>query len=554
MAAEMIVVNAKVLTMDLNKPRAEAVALGGGKVLAVGSRAEVEALAGPGCRVIDAGGRTVMPGFVESHLHLVLGGAELVQLQLGGLYGFDALKAAFLGYAAENAQRALLMAQGAAYEILDHPVTRHDLDRIIADRPIAMMSPDHHTVWANTAALAAAGLLHGAEMPPGHFVVMAADGTATGELREFEAFGPVLALGGEAHLQLGIATGGEPTPWPDAAMRAADKDKVAAGLAHCASHGITSMVNMDGNRYTCVLLKEMADEGRLTARVVVPFHMKPHMELAELDRASAMAQEFTGDWVRSGFVKMFMDGVVDSRTAYMLNAYPGTMERAEPLFELERFKDLCTEIDRRGLQIAVHSIGDAAVRQTIDGYEAAQQRNGKRDSRHRIEHIELIDRADVPRLGALGITASVQPPHPPGAMDFPMSSMETVFHKARWRDAYLWKTLRDHGAPLAFASDWPVTDVSVMRGIQAAMTRKPYEGAGDERVSLMDTLYAYTAGGAWAGHMDGLTGRLMPGLAADLVMIDGDIETIPAEQIGQTGIAMTVSGGRITHQGQGFAG
>ena len=554
MAAEMIVVNAKVLTMDLNKPRAEAVALGGGKVLAVGSRAEVEALAGPGCRVIDASGRTVMPGFVESHLHLVLGGAELVQLQLGGLYGFDALKAAFLGYAAENAQRALLMAQGAAYEILDHPVTRHDLDRIIADRPIAMMSPDHHTVWANTAALTSAGLLHGAEMPPGHFVVMGDDGTATGELREFEAFGPVLALGGEAHLQLGIATGGEPTPWPDAAMRAADKDKVAAGLAHCASHGITSMVNMDGNRYTCVLLKEMADEGRLTARVVVPFHMKPHMDLAELDRASAMASEFTGDWVRSGFVKMFMDGVVDSRTAYMLNAYPGTMERAEPLFELERFKDLCTEIDRRGLQIAVHSIGDAAVRQTIDGYEAAQQRNGKRDSRHRIEHIELIDRADVPRLGALGITASVQPPHPPGAMDFPMSSMETVFHKARWRDAYLWKTLRDHGAPLAFASDWPVTDVSVMRGIQAAMTRKPYEGAGDERVSLMDTLYAYTAGGAWAGHLDGLTGRLMPGLAADLVMIDGDIETIPAEQIGQTGIALTVSGGRITHQGQGFAG
>ncbi len=548
MAAEMIVVNAKVLTMDPLKPRAEAVALGGGKVLAVGTRAEVEALAGPGAQVIDAKGRTVLPGFVESHLHLVLGGAELVQLQLGGVHGFEALKAAFLDYAAKNSHRALLMAQGAAYEILDHPVTRHDLDRVIADRPIAMMSPDHHTVWANTAALTAAGILHGAATPPGHVVVMGEDGTATGELREFEAFGPILALGGEAHLQLGIATGGEPEPWPDTAMRAADKDKVAAGLAHCAAHGITSMVNMDGNRYTCVLLKEMHDEGRLTARVVVPFHMKPHMELSELDRASAMAAEFTGDWVRSGFVKMFMDGVVDSRTAYMLNAYPGTMERGEALFELERFKDICTEIDRRGLQIAVHAIGDAAVRQTIDGYEAAQQRNGKRDSRHRIEHIELIDRADVPRLGALGITASVQPPHPPGAMDFPMSTMDSVFHKARWVDAYLWKTLRDHGAPLAFASDWPVTDVSVMRGIQAAMTRKPYAGAGDERVSLMDTLYAYTAGGAWAGHLEDVTGTLRPGMAADLVMIDGDIEAIPADQIGQTGIALTVSGGRITHQ------
>lgn len=550
---DMIVVNARVLTMDPAKPRAEAVALGGGKVVAVGSRAEVEAMAGPGARVIDAGGRTVLPGFVESHLHLVLGGAELVQLQLGGVEGFDALKAAFLDYAAKNGHRPLLMAQGAAYEILDHPVTRHDLDRVIADRPIALMSPDHHTLWANTVALQAAGILHGAKTPPGHIVVMGEDGTATGELREFEAFGPVLALGGEAHLQLGIATGGEPSPWPDTALRAADKEKVAAGLAHCAAHGITSMVNMDGNRYTCVLLKEMADEGRLTARVVVPFHMKPHMELSELERASAMADEFTGDWVRSGFVKMFMDGVVDSRTAFMLNAYPGTMERAEPLFELERFKDICAEIDRRGLQIAVHAIGDAAVRQTIDGYEAAQVRNGKRDSRHRIEHIELIDRADVPRLGALGITASVQPPHPPGAMDFPMSTMEHVFHRGRWPDAYLWKTLVDHGAPLAFASDWPVTDVSVMRGIQAALTRVPYEDCQDERVSLMDTLYAYTAGGAWAGHLEDVTGTLRPGMAADLVMIDGDIETIPAEKIGQTGIALTVSGGRITHQGAGFA-
>jgi predicted amidohydrolase YtcJ len=553
MQADMIITGARVLTMDPGHPRAEAVAISAGRILAVGSRSEVQAMAGPATRVIEAGGRTLLPGFVESHLHLVLGGAELVQLQLGGVEGFDPLAEAFRAYAGANPDRALLMAQGAAYEILDHPVTRHDLDRIIADRPIAMMSPDHHTVWANTAALTAAGLLHGAEMPHGHVVVMADDGTATGELREFEAFGPVLALGGEAHLQLGIATGGEPDPWPDAATRAADKDKVAAGLAHCARHGITSMVNMDGNRYTCVLLQEMAEEGRLTARVVVPFHMKPHMDLAELDRASAMAAEFTGDWVRSGFVKMFMDGVVDSRTAFMLHDYPGTAERGEPLFDPERFKDICTEIDRRGLQIAVHAIGDGAVRQTIDGYEAAQQRNGRRDSRHRIEHIELIDRADVPRLGALGITASVQPPHPPGAMDFPMSTMDTVFHRDRWRDAYLWKTLADHGAPVAYASDWPVTDVSVMRGLQAALTRAPFAGCQDERLGLMATLHAYTAGGAWAAHLDGLTGTLRPGMAADLVLIDADIEARSPDTLGQTGIALTICGGRITHAGPGFA-
>jgi predicted amidohydrolase YtcJ len=542
-AAEMIITNARVLTMDEARPRAEAVALGGGRILAVGSRAEIEALAGPATRVVEAEGRTLLPGFVESHLHLVLGGNELSQLQLGGVHGFEALASAFRAYAARNPGLPLLMAQGAAYEILDHPVTRHDLDGVIADRPIAMMAPDHHTVWANTAALTAAGILHGATMPAGHVVVMGADGTATGELLEFEAFSSVLALTGDLHLQLGIATGGEPDPWPSPEQRAKDKEKVAAGLAHCAAHGITSMVNMDGNRYTCVLLKEMEAEGRLTARVKVPFHFKPHMEIAELDRASAMAAEFTGDWVTSGFVKMFMDGVVDSRTAFMLQDYPGTTERGAPLFEAERFKSICREISARGLQIAVHAIGDGAVRQTIDGYEAA----GRPDLRHRIEHIELIDRADVPRLGALGITASVQPPHPPGAMDFPMSTMDHVFHRDRWRDAYLWKTLADHGAPLAFASDWPVTDVSVMRGIQAALTRVPYAGCQDERVGLMEVLRAYTAGGAWAAHLDGLTGTLRPGLAADLVLIDGDIEAIPTGELGRTGIALTISGGRVTH-------
>ncbi|MFD1807976.1 amidohydrolase family protein [Gemmobacter lanyuensis] len=220
---------------------------------------------------------------------------------------------------------------------------------------------------------------------------------------------------------------GRTRPWPDAAQRAADKDKIAAGLAHVAAHGITSMVNMDGNRYTLTLLSEMEAEGRLTARVKVPFHFKPHMDLAELDRAEAMTRDFNSEMVCSGFVKMFQDGVIDSRTAYMLHDYPGKPgHRAEPLFTPDRFKQICTEIDRRGLQIAVHAIGDGAVRVTIDGYEAAALANGSRDLRHRIEHIELIDRADIPRLGALGITASVQPPHPPGVMDFPMEPTMTT--------------------------------------------------------------------------------------------------------------------------------
>ncbi|THD81225.1 amidohydrolase [Aliigemmobacter aestuarii] len=549
MRADLIVTNARVLTMDAARPRAEAVAIAGGLVLAAGSRSEVEALAGPGTQVIDARGRTLLPGFVESHLHLVLGGAELDKLQLGGVHGLDRLRALFLSYAERNPDAPLLMAQGAEYGILDHPVTRADLDAVIADRPIAMMAPDHHTVWANTAALKAAGILAGAEMPRGHEVVMGADGLATGELREFEAFAPVMALSGETRINLGIATGGEPSPWPAEAEQAVDRAKALAGLRHCATHGITSMVNMDGNRYTLELLRGLQREGNLLARVKVPFHFKPHMDLAELDRADAMTRDFADDWLQSGFVKMFMDGVVDSGTAFMLEDYPGQPgHRSEPLFAPDRFKEICCEIDRRGLQIAVHAIGDGAVRTTIDGYEAARQANGPRDSRHRIEHIELIDPADVPRLSALGITASVQPSHPPGAMDFPMFPTMNQIAQHRWKDAYLTRTLAEAGAKVAFASDWPVTDVNVMRSLQASQTRPVYGAEGrDERLDLMAALHAYTAGGAWAAHREGVTGTLRPGLAGDLVLIDGDVEAIPATDLGGTGIALTVCGGRVTH-------
>lgn len=552
--AELILTNARVLTMDPAQPRAEAVAIAGGRILAVGEAPAIAALAGAGTRVIDAGGRTLLPGFFEGHVHLGLGGADLTHLHIGHLRGAKAVGAAFREFAAANPRLPLLMAQEAHYDILDRPATRHDLDAMIADRPIAMMSSDLHTVWANTAALTAAGLLRGAKMPPGHEVVMGEDGLATGELREFEAFGPLIDYAGEGRINLGIATGEEPVPPPAPAERDADKALLLTGMLHCAARGVTSLVNMDGNRYTLELLAEMRAEGRLPLRVKVPFHFKPHMGLDALGRASAMAAEFDDDWISSGFVKMFMDGVIDSRTACMLRAYPDAPgHRAEPLFPPERFKAIAAEIDRRGLQIAVHAIGDGAVRTVIDGYAAARAANGPRDSRHRVEHIELIDPADVARLGALGITASLQPPHVPGAMDFPMEPTLTRIGPARWPDAYRCRSLAEAGAALAFLSDWPVADVSVLRGISAALTRQPYAGARDERVSLMEALRAYTAGGAWAAHREHVTGTLRPGLAADLALLGGDIEATDPSAIPGLGVALTICGGRVIHDAAGSA-
>ncbi len=543
--ADLILCNAKVLTMDPVRPRAEAVAIRDGRIVAVGG-AEVAAL--PAALVIDARGRTLLPGFVESHMHL-FGGAELNHLQLGGVRGVPALKAAFEGFAARRPGNDLLMGEGVDYGVLDHAMTRHDLDAVMPDRPIAIRSMDHHTVWANTAALRAAGLLHGAAMPHGHEVVMGADGLASGELREFEAFDAVLALAGVSRMYLGIARGAEPADWPTDIERGIDKDHLARGMAHCAAQGITTLISMDGNRYTLQLLAELRAEGRLTQRVKVPFHFKPGMPLAELDRADAMRAEFDDDWITSGFVKLFMDGVVDSRTAAMLDDYPGYPgERGDLLFSPRDFAAVAVEIDRRGLQIAVHAIGDAAVRNTIDGYEAARVANGPRDSRHRIEHIELIARPDIARIAGLGITASVQPPHPPGAMDFALVGLNCLA-RDRWPDGYLWKTFADHGAAVCFASDWPVTDVSVLRGLQASQTRRPYgPDCTDERLGLMESLRAYTTGGAWAAHLDSVTGCLREGLAGDLVLLGGDIESVSAEGIADLGIALTVCGGRITHQ------
>lgn len=552
---DLILRNACILTMNPGHPRAEAVAIAGEHILAVGSNDEIAALASPMTRIIDAAGCSVLPGFFEGHLHVGLGGADLTHLHIGHLHGAEAVGHAFRDFAAANPDMPLLMAQEAHYDILGHRATRHDLDAMIADRPIAMMSPDLHTVWANTAALQAAGLLHGALMPHGHEVVMGEDGLATGELREFEAFSPLIAFAGEGRINLGIATGEEPDPAPSAAERAADKALLLKGMLHCAAHGVTSLVNMDGNRYTLQLLSEMRDEGTLPLRVKVPFHFKPHMTLEALDRASAMAAEFNDDWISSGFVKMFMDGVIDSGTAFMLRDYPGQPgHKSEPLFPPERFNSIATEIDRRGLQIAVHAIGDGAVRTVIDGYQAAREANGPRDNRHRIEHIELIDPADVPRLGALGITASLQPPHVPGAMGFPLQPTMSRIGEDRWPDAYQCRSLAEAGAEIAFSSDWPVADVSVLRGISAALTRKPFDGARDERLPLSDVLRAYTAGGAKAAHRDHVTGTLRPGLAADLVMLDGDIEATAPDQIAEMLVSLTICGGRLIHEGGAIGG
>jgi len=549
--ADLIVENARVITMDADRPRAEAVAIRGGEIAAVGDRASMRDLHGRDTRSIDAGGNTVVPGFIESHMHLFSGAADLAHLQLAGIYGFDALDRAVRDFAAAHPDTKVLQAHGADYAILsDKPVTRHHLDRIIADRPFAMSAPDYHTMWANTKALELSGLLHGRTVGPGNEVVMGADGLAEGELREGEAFAPLLEFAGETRARLGLATGGEPDPNPSDAELAADRAVMKRGLEWSARHGITSIQNMDGNLYQLELLSAIEAEGELICRAQIPFHFKNFMALDALDKASLMRERYNSEWLSSGMVKVFYDGVLESWTAVMVDDYadrPGW--RGEPLFGPERFAELAVAIDRRGLQIAVHAIGDGAVRAVLDGYAAAAKANGRRDSRHRIEHIEVTTAADVPRFAALGVIASMQPPHPPGAMDFPLEPTVSRIGRGRWPLAYAWRTLKDAGAHICFSSDWPVSRIDPLAGIQAAVTRKPWaDDMPDQRFTLAEALAAYTVEGAYAEFAENRKGRLKVGYLADLVVLSGDIEAADPEDLHAIRPLATVCGGRITYQ------
>ncbi len=544
--ADLILTNARVLTMDATSPRAEAIAIAGNAIIAVGTATGIAALAGPATRIINALGRTVTPGIIESHVHIFMAAGELDNLDLSDVHGRGALTEAIRSYAVAHPELALLYANSVSYTVLDDVVlpTRHDLDAMLPDRPFAMMCYDHHTVFANTAALKLAGLLGGASVPIGSEIVMGADGKATGELREPGAFRHVLALtptGGRD--SLGFTEAADPDPAPTPADRAADRAVLLRGLKHCASMGITSLHNMDGNFYTLELLAEIDAAGGFTCRCNSPFHFKNYFGLERIADAVAMRDRFSGERVSSGRVKLFMDGVLESWTALTLAEYPDKPGHlGDPNFTAAEFNALATAADKAGLQITVHAVGDGAVRRTLDGYAAARAANGVRDSRHRIEHLELIDAADVPRLQELGVIASMQPTHAPGPV-FPPEPARTRLGAA-WQDrAYAWATIRQSGAAMAINSDWPVAPLHPMVTAHAAVSR-----LDGQALTLLATLEGQTLGGAYAEFMERRKGALRPGMLADLVLWSADLETLPVADLHEVTAVLTICNGRITHE------
>jgi hypothetical protein len=550
--ADLIITNARLVTMDPGRPRAEALAIAGNRIAAIGSNADMSGFKARHTKVIDAGLNTVIPGIVESHMHLFGGAVELDSLAVNHIRGLQQLADAVREYAEKRPNDRVVVANGGIHAMIrpEATITRHDLDAILPDRPLIVFCFDHHTVWANTKALELGGLLRGKPLPPGNEIVMGKDGLATGELKEAAAFESILAFtetGGREFL--GLTTGGNPEPPATAAQRAADAAILRRGLDYCASLGITSIHNMDGNWYQLELLDQLRQSGDLIVRVELPFHHKNFFDTAHIDEAVEMRVRYQDDMLHSGRVKIFMDGVLESMTALMLDDYPGYQgAKGAPLFTAEQFNAVATRADSHGLQISVHAIGDGAVRRTLDGYEAARKANGPRDSRHRIEHIEVIDPADISRFKKLGVVASMQPVvglQVPGAILEPC--LTRIGRKLPF--SYAWQTLREAGAPIAFSSDWPVSPLSPFIGIQSAMTARPLRAQDPlQAQSLHDALHAFTLGGAYAEFMEDRKGMLKEGYYADLVLLDCDIEARPPGEIATIKPNLTICDGRITYE------
>jgi predicted amidohydrolase YtcJ len=534
--ADLLLTNARVFTANAAQPSAEAVAVRGRRIAFVGTDAEAQSWRGPHTRVVDAGGRTVIPGFIDSHFHLLWGSLELSDIQLAAATDWSRAASLIQAYAAEHGDAAWLVGYGLHYDILGggQALTRQHLDALVRDRPLIVFAYDHHTAWANTEALRRAGRLHSAEVvAPNSEIVMAADGSATGELREGGAYGPLMGL----------------IPPPGPVLRRAALQR---GLAEAARLGLTSVHNMDGTAETISLFAALEDAGELTLRVYVPYSVTPETPLEALAEAAAWRAEYHGDMVRAGAVKFFMDGVIESYTALLLAPYadrPGCLGDAN--FTGEHFTRLAVEAERLGLQMFVHAIGDAAVRRTLDGYAAALRANPGRPpgaSRHRIEHIELIHPDDVPRFAELGVIASMQPLHAPrdaGGSDV----WPARVGPGRWPHSFAWQTLRQAGARLAFGSDWPVVSQSPLAGVQAAVTRTPWAlGLTEQRQTLADALRAYTSDAAFAEFQEHVKGQLRAGCLADLVLLSEDIGATPPEQIGQVQPLLTVCDGRVVYQ------
>jgi predicted amidohydrolase YtcJ len=536
-AADTIVFHAKVYTVNQKQPWAEAVAIRGGKILAVGSDSEIEAYRGRSTTIIDAGRRLVLPGFEDCHIHFMDGSLGLVQVDLNGASTVAEIQKRVKEYAASHPQEAWITGMGWTYPTFG-PTALPDkkiLDEVVPNRPVYLVAFDGHSSWANSKALAMAGITKETPDPPNGKIVRDAKGEATGALKE--AAGDLVAK---------IM----PKPTRDERLAALRK-----GIHEANKVGLTRVQSAGQDFEYLDLYDELRRKGELTLRFYVAYFLNPpELRAEDLKQIEEARKTYHDDWIEGGVVKMMLDGVVEAHTAAMLTPYSDDPTQLGKLFwEPAKYKAAVTELDRRGLQVFTHAIGDKAVRTALDAYEEAGRTNHTHDARPRIEHIETITAEDIPRFGQLGVIASVQPLHL-----YPDEDTLDIWARnagpERASRAWSFHSIEANGGRLAFGSDWPVVTLNPWKGMQTGITRKTSEGKPEggfvakEAVSLEDAIKAYTAGAAFAGRREAQEGSLEAGKLADLIMVNQDLFTIPASQIDKTEVFLTMIGGKIVYE------
>jgi hypothetical protein len=545
--ASVIVTNARIYTVNAKQPWAEALAISGDTVLAVGSKAIVDAFRGPNTRVIDARGRLVLPGLTDSHIHLVEGSRTLTQVDLNGTTSIAEVQKRVKEFAEAHPKANWIQGRGWSYYIFGEtglPDKKY-LDEVVPDRPVYLVAFDGHTSWVNSKALAVAGITRDTPNPASGWIVKDAEGEPTGAMKE----GADDLIGNQVR-----ATREEQL----AALRLGLREANRVGLVRvdCLANEqsvVDDMRNID-------LYDELLKNGELTVRMLVSSYAWPpaftEAQIAALEKAK---QQYHSEWLSAGVAKFYLDGVIESHTAAMLSPYSDDPTQIGKLWwEEDQYKQAVAALDKRGIQIFTHAIGDRAVRLALDAYEESAKVNGTRDMRHRIEHIETITAQDIPRFGKLGVIASYQPLHAEPTDD----TLKVWTRNAgpdRASRGWTWQSVAKSGGRLAFGSDWPVVTLNPWYGVQNAVTRQTLDGKPEggwipsERVSLEQAIEGYTLGAAFAGHRETSEGSLEQGKLADLIVLDQDLFKIAPREIHKTSVLLTMVGGKIVHESPALA-
>src|SRR5579862_820615 len=544
--ADVIVVNARIYTVNPQQKWAEAIAVRGEKIVAVGKRSEIEALRGPSTKVIDARQRLLLPGFTDCHIHFMQGSLELGHVDLNNTKTVAEIQRRIKAYADSHPARPndpWILGMGWTYPTFGPSAlpTKKMLDDVVADRPVYLDAFDGHSAWANSKALAMAGIDRNTPDPPNGIIVRDANGDPTGALKE-EA-GELVA---------------SKAPVPTRVERLA---ALRNGIHEANRVGLTRVHSAGQDFEYLDLYDELRSRGELTLRFYIAYFLDPpELKPENIAAIEDARKRYSDGWIAGGAVKTMLDGVVEAHTAALLAPYADDPTLSGKLFwDPEKYKAAVTNLDARGLQIFTHAIGDRAIRLGLDAYENAAESNHTKDARPRIEHIESVSAADISRFGKLGVIASMQPLHA-----YPDDDTLNIWARnlgpERASRAWVWHSIQNDGGAIAFGSDWPVVTLNPWPGVQTALTRQTAEGdpAGgfgpEQRLGLEDIIRAYTLGAAFAGRRERTEGSLEAGKLADFILLDRDLFKVKPSEVGKTEVLFTMVGGKIVYQSPNWRG